>query len=96
MKELIWLLHRIEPAHNRKRYYYIAIQPTLLDIEDTLSVVRVYGRIGGAQQIASPLQCRGEAEALKVVEGLLRKRFRNGYELVVGEQLADQQSGRGG
>lgn len=85
MRHQTWLLHRIEPEINARRYYYIGLGQTLLDSRDTVSVYRIYGRIGGAQHHTPPKQFHDTDQALAYVQKLINHRLHRGYTLVSGD-----------
>jgi predicted DNA-binding WGR domain protein len=79
------LFHRINPAKNEKRFYYLEVGSTLFD---RYAVIRVWGRIGGhRRQMVTP--CASAEEAQVVVGRLIRRRLRRGYRLVDPPQLVD-------
>ena len=45
------MLHKLDPATNARRFYYLAWQPTTLG----WAVVRAYGRIGVRCRLLAPL-----------------------------------------
>lgn len=68
-------LQRIDPAQNMRRFYALAIQPTLFG---GASVVRHWGRIGTSGQ--SMMQTFDHIEdAGKALERLERSKRRKGY-----------------
>lgn len=72
-------LHRINPAKNEARFYLVEATPTLLD---PYAVIRVWGRIGGAQRHKiNP--CRSAAEAEELAERLVRRKIKRGYKVVI-------------
>ena len=77
-----WLFTRIDPDDNLRRFYYIALQPALLDRPGQWSVLRVYGRIGGGQQEMAPRAFEDWASARAYAEKLVAARVRRGYVLV--------------
>ena len=75
------LLHRLDPARNEARSYYVLVGPALLDRH---AVIRVWGRIGGQQRVmVTP--CQSDAEARTLANKLIQLRLRHGYTLVWNE-----------
>ena len=68
-------LRRIDPARNMRRFYTLAIQPTLFG---GASVIRCWGRIGTAGQSMVETHDRADA-AEAAMERLERKKRRRGY-----------------
>ena len=81
-----WIFHRIDPEDNELRFYYIAIQPSLLDMPGQWSVLRIYGRVGGAQHEMAPMQFDSWEAAKAFAIRLIQARIRRHY--VVGIQDA--------
>lgn len=80
------MLHRINPARNEARFYYVLVGPALLDQH---AVIRVWGRIGGQQRmLVTP--CQDDRETQTLAERLIRRRLKRGYTLIW-----DEVSGRG-
>lgn len=78
-------LRRIDPARNMRRFYELALQPTLFG---GASVVRNWGRIGTAGQ--SMMQTFDHAaDARAALERLARRKRRRGYHGSAG--AADRQ-----
>jgi predicted DNA-binding WGR domain protein len=75
------LLHRIDPARNEARFYFVIVGSSLFD---SYAVMRVWGRIGGHQR-AMITPCRNAAEACTLAARLIRRRLKHGYQLVQGE-----------
>lgn len=68
-------LHRIDPDRNMRRFYALAIQPTLFG---GASVVRNWGRIGTAgQSMMQTFDAIGEADG--ALSRLARSKRRRGY-----------------
>lgn len=68
-------LHRIDPSQNMRRFYTLAIQPTLFG---GASVIRNWGRIGtNGQSKAETFD--GEEEAVAASDRLERSKRRRGY-----------------
>ncbi|RWO44909.1 MAG: WGR domain-containing protein [Mesorhizobium sp.] len=68
-------LHRIDPAQNMRRFYSLAIQPTLFG---GASVVRNWGRIGTNGQ--SMMETFDQTEAAMIAMARLqRTKRRRGY-----------------
>lgn len=77
-----WLLHRVDPERNEKRYYHLSWGASLLY---PWAVSRHWGRIGGAQQqMITP--CESAEEAEKAAARLLRLRLKHGYKLIEREE----------
>jgi predicted DNA-binding WGR domain protein len=75
------LFHRIDPARNEARSYYVLVGPALLDRH---AVVRVWGRIGGQQRMmVTP--CQTDAKARSLATKLIRLRLKRGYTPVWNE-----------
>lgn len=73
------LLHRHNPARNERRFYLVAIQPTLL--WTGLAVVRTWGRLGGwSRSLAMPVT--DEAAAQRLAEKLIARKLKRGYKIV--------------
>lgn len=71
-----YLLIKINPEQNMKRYYLIWVQPTLLGEH---CVVRVHGRIGYSERILPPLTYASAEVAQLAVEQLVERRKKRGY-----------------
>ncbi|RUU25050.1 WGR domain-containing protein [Mesorhizobium sp. M6A.T.Ce.TU.016.01.1.1] len=68
-------LHRIDPAQNMRRFYSLAVQPTLFG---GASVVRNWGRIGtNGQSMMETFDQTGEA--MIAMARLQRTKRRRGY-----------------
>lgn len=68
-------MKRIDPAQNMRRFYALAIQPTLFG---GASVIRNWGRIGtNGRLMMETYDWRGDADA--VLLRLLRQKQRRGY-----------------
>ena len=73
------LLHRVDPVLNEARFYWLQVGPSLLDDH---AVLRIWGRIGGAQRsLVTP--CPSAEAAQKLARRLLRRRLRRGYQIVI-------------
>lgn len=70
------VLERLAPAANMARYYVLSIEPTLL--EDSVALVREWGRIGAAGRRRLDLH-RDEAAAGEALEMWLKRKVRRGY-----------------
>ena len=68
-------LHRIDTTQNMRRFYMLAIQPTLFG---GASVIRNWGRIGSAGQ-AMTETFDSEKDAQDALVGLERTKRRRGY-----------------
>lgn len=89
MRHQSWMLQRIEPEKNIRRYYYIGLGKTLLDLQGTVSVYRIYGRIGGAQQRTAPKQFDDPKIARAFVQKLIDEKLERGYVLMDGEHYLE-------
>lgn len=69
-------MRRIDPTQNMRRFYSLAIQPTLFG---GASVIRNWGRIGTQGQSMMETYDR-EGEALKAISMLERSKRRRGYQ----------------
>ena len=77
------LLHRIDPARNEARFYFVSIGPALFDPH---AVIRIWGRIGGYQRLlVTP--CQTSTEARKLAKRLVQRRLKRGYKLIQGAAL---------
>lgn len=72
------LLERVDPARNEARFYYLAWLPTLLG----WAVIRVWGRKGGAQRVATPQPFDSLEEAWPTIRRHIKARLRHGYRVV--------------
>ena len=72
------LLHRIDPARNEARFYYLLVGPALLD---RYAVIRIWGRIGGQQRMMVT-RCETDGEAWTLAMKLIQLRLKHGYSLV--------------
>jgi predicted DNA-binding WGR domain protein len=72
------LLHRINPDKNERRFYAIQAGASTVD---SFAVLRIWGRIGGAQR-AMATACASAEEAEKLAARLVRIRIRHGYSVV--------------
>lgn len=70
------LLHRINPERNEARFYLVEVGPSLFD---PYAVLRVWGRIGGAQQ-SKVTPCMSAAEAQKMAGQLIRRKLNRDYK----------------
>lgn len=77
-------LERVNPAKNENRFYFIAWQPTLFDDG---AVVRIYGRKDGRQRVMAPVSFASLEAAWPFIRATLRRRLRNGYRTVEGEDV---------
>jgi len=75
---MIQFLISIDPTTNRRRYYRIAIEETLIG---DICVTRIYGRIGGFERRMAPITCNTPDQALRQAQRLVAKRLRKGYEV---------------
>lgn len=72
------LLHRINFEKNEARFYLVEAAPSLFDPH---TVLRVWGRIGGAQQ-RKITPCGSAVEAEKLAERLIRQKLKRGYKFM--------------
>ncbi len=70
------LLHRIDPTRNMARFYRLSIEPNLFG---GVSLVRTWGRIGGASRTMNELQ-ETPREGERRRDALERMKRRRGYE----------------
>lgn len=75
------LLHRINPAENERRFYFVCTGPSLFH---PIAVIRSWGRIGGYTRSMITACASGE-EAEKLATRLVKKRLKRGYTIVEGE-----------
>lgn len=86
----MYLLHRIDPEKNERRFYLVTAGPGLLD---PYAVVRFWGRIGGQQrQLLTP--CDSAEQAQNLAERLVRRKLKRGYSLV-GDLPAGEDTAKG-
>lgn len=72
------LLHRIDPERNEARFYLIQAGASVVDQH---AVLRIWGRIGGAQHaMATP--CSSAEEAEQLAQRLVTRRLKRGYSIV--------------
>ena len=71
-----YLLIKIDPTLNMKRYYLICVQPTLLGEH---CVVRIHGRIGYSERILPPLPYESAEAAQGAAEQLGKRKRKRGY-----------------
>ena len=74
------LLHRIRPAANEARFYFLQIGPTLTD---EMAVTRVWGRLGRWQRI-QVTPCTSREAAQNLARRLVRRRLQRGYQIIQG------------
>lgn len=79
--QLLVVLERREPAINMKRFYVLAIEPTLFE---EYALVREWGRIGTSGRRRLDLY-PGESQAKCSLETWLARKKRKGYRVVTGE-----------
>ena len=82
MTPCAWIFHRVDPEENELRFYYVAIQPSLLDTAGQWSVLRFYGRFDGAQHEMAPMQFNDWETAKAFATRLIRTRVRRGYTML--------------
>ena len=70
------LLHRIDPTRNMARFYRLSIEPNLFG---GVSLVRTWGRIGGASRTMIELQ-ETPREGERRRDALERMKRRRGYK----------------
>ena len=73
------LFELVDPDENKRRFYYLAWQRTLFAEG---AVVRIYGRMGGAQRALSPVPFDSLEEAWPLIRETVRRRLRHGYRIV--------------
>jgi len=74
---MLTLLHRINPDKNERRFYLVQVGRSTVD---SYAVLRIWGRIGGAQRgMVSPCDSAESAQAL--ADKLIRQRLRHGYKI---------------
>lgn len=73
---MITYLVSINPSANRRRFYRVAVEPTLLG---DVCVTRSWGRIGGAEQRLAPLPVSDVGTAEKLAGKIVREKKRRGY-----------------
>lgn len=71
-------LVRVDKNQNMRRFYGIGVGRTLWG---ELCVVRVHGRIGGAQRFLPPVVCVDDGALVAYVDGLVGQKLRKGYRL---------------
>ena len=71
-----YLLIKIDPKQNMKRFYLICVQPTLLGEH---CVVRIHGRIGRSERILPPLPYSTAEAAQQAAAQLAERRRKRGY-----------------
>ncbi len=71
------LLHRIDPSRNMARFYRLSIEPNLFG---GISLVRTWGRIGGASRTKIEMFDASAAAATSFT-GIARSKCRRGYLL---------------
>ena len=86
------LLHRINPARDEKRFYFVMVGASLFDPH---AVVRVWGRIGGHQQVMIT-PCPNTVEARALATSLIRRRLTRGYKIIRGVIPTNNRLSRGG
>ena len=84
MTPCAWIFHRVDPEENELRFYYVAIQPSLLDTAGQWSVLRIYGRLDGAQHEMAPRQFDDWETAKAFAIELIRARIQRGYMTLPG------------
>lgn len=73
---MIRLLVSINLAQNHRRFYRIAIEPTLLG---PVCVTRSYGRLRGFNRTLAPIEYKDIDQAFSLAERLIAKRIKRGY-----------------
>jgi predicted DNA-binding WGR domain protein len=68
-------LRRIDPAHNMRRFYALAIER---DLFGKLCLITEYGRIGRSGRVISR-SCLTECEALILFDRVRRQKEKRGY-----------------
>lgn len=74
------ILRDIRPAQNRYRIYEIRIGSIILKGQVHYSVILAWGRIGNRKQ-RKVLFCHSQEELDKMLQQILRTRYRHGYQL---------------
>jgi predicted DNA-binding WGR domain protein len=85
-------LERVNPELGENRFYYLAWLPTLLG----WAVVRVWGRKGGAQQMATPATFDSLDEAWATIQGHIATRLLHGYRISKPAEYATAEQDRAG
>lgn len=70
-------LTKIDPSRNMKRFYSVAIQPTILG---ACCLVRMHGRIGGSTRVLPPVPYTSLPAAQVALERLAARKKRRGYK----------------
>lgn len=78
-------LERVDLEQDAQRFYYVGYLPTLLG----WAVVCIWGRKGGAQQVATPLPFKSLEEAWPEIRKHIKARLRHGYRVVGPGEYAD-------
>lgn len=79
-----YLLHKLDPTHNQRRYYRIHIGPC---IGSDFAVFRTWGRLGRRRSGVLIQPCADQAEAERLAETLITRKLKRGYIIVrKGEQ----------
>lgn len=73
------LLKRIDPEENINRWYFVTVQPTLLD---PIAVVTAWGSRENDYQQVKILATDSVAEAQALAEKIVAQKLRRGYRLV--------------
>ncbi|MEZ4867691.1 MAG: WGR domain-containing protein [Caldilineaceae bacterium] len=73
------LLTRIDSATNARRFYLIAVAPTLLGDH---CLIRIHGRIGVWQHTLAPIPFPTSEATHQAAHQLVQKRLKRGYQLV--------------
>lgn len=70
------LLFSIDITHNRKRFYRVAVEPTLLG---EVCLTRSWGRIGGTEKRLAPRVFEDWESAIKAAGKIVARKARRGY-----------------
>lgn len=70
------LLHRIDPAHNMRRFYALAIERTLFD---EFALVTRWGRIGSPRGQMRTLHFDTSEHAVQAMQRQMQAKARRGY-----------------
>lgn len=69
-------LTKIDPSRNRRRYYIVTVQATLLG---AWCLVRMHGRIAGSTRVLPPIRYASPPAAQLALERLVARKKRRGY-----------------
>ncbi len=74
-----YLLHRLNPEHNERRYYRIEIGPC---VGYPFAVHRIWGRIGKRRSGFLIQPVADEAEAQRLAARLVQQKLKRGYIII--------------